>query len=163
MPVDKCKFGVFKGITVHMLYYYYDYYHHRRFVFGFLLKSHIWEREESRQSADCFCSQQHKRERDCSDELHEHQRHLTCSLPSECFHSSRRLQLLVVNRNSSCDLFVSAVTRLPLKKHEFYPAEHQSFCSTAASVCQWVCVVVWLRYFKRLVQIHWSHTATQSN
>lgn len=86
MPVDKCKFGVFKGITVHMLYYYYDYYHHRRFVFGFLLKSHIWEREESRQSADRFCSQQHKRERDCSDELHEHVRHLTCSLPSECFH-----------------------------------------------------------------------------
>lgn len=86
MPVDKCKFGVFKGITVHMLYYYYDYYHHRRFVFGFLLKSHIWEREESRQSADRFCSQQHKRERDCSDELHEHVRHLTCSLRSECFH-----------------------------------------------------------------------------
>lgn len=22
MPVDKCKFGVFKGISVHMLYYY---------------------------------------------------------------------------------------------------------------------------------------------
>lgn len=77
--------------------------------------------------------------------------------------SSRRLQLLVVNRNSSRDLFVSAVTRLPFKKHEFYPAEHQSFCSTAASVCQWVCVVVWLQYFKILVQIHWSHTATQSN
>lgn len=31
MPVEKCKFGVLKGITVHMLYYYYDY-HHRRFV-----------------------------------------------------------------------------------------------------------------------------------
>ena len=78
MPVDKCKFGVFKGITVHMLYYYYDYYHHRRFLFGFLLKSHIWEREESRRSAERFCSQQHRRERDCSDELHQHRRHLTC-------------------------------------------------------------------------------------
>lgn len=29
MPVEKCKFGVLKGITVHMLYYYYD---HHRFV-----------------------------------------------------------------------------------------------------------------------------------
>lgn len=66
MPVDKCKFGVFKGITVHMLYYYYYHYDHlhRCFWFFKLYSSHTSETEVSPRTLRGSFSDRRRREYD---------------------------------------------------------------------------------------------------
>lgn len=67
MPVDKCKFEVFKGITVHTLYYYHHHHHRRVFFSVFKLNwSHTSENKVSPRKFSCLFSgsQQRKQEQE---------------------------------------------------------------------------------------------------